>query len=55
MLKDKIFGAFESDLEFRLIMHAAAPLYSENFDADVALKRNIETVFLAESHSKMPS
>jgi hypothetical protein len=33
-------------------MYAAAPLYSEHFDPDIALKHNIETVFYAKSHSK---
>lgn len=33
-------------------MYAAAPLYSENFDPDLALKHNIETVFYAKSHSE---
>ncbi|CDM28863.1 hypothetical protein DTO013E5_1323 [Penicillium roqueforti] len=54
-LKDKIFGQFESDLEFRLVMYAAAPLYSENFDPDLALKHNIETVFYAKSHNDLYS
>lgn len=53
-LKDKIFGRFESDLEFRLVLYAAAPLYSEHFDPDIALKHNIETVFYAKSHSEWP-
>lgn len=51
-LRDKVFGQFENDLEFRLIMYAAAPLYSEHFDAEAALKSNLETVFYAKSHSK---
>lgn len=53
-LRDKVFGRFDSDLEFRLVMYAAAPLYSEHFDAEVALKSNLETVFYAKSHSKFP-
>ncbi|CAG7924915.1 unnamed protein product [Penicillium olsonii] len=52
-LKDKIFGRFDSDLEFRLVMYAAAPLYSEHFDADVALKHNLDTVFYAKSHNDL--
>lgn len=52
-LKNKIFGAFESDAEFQLVMHAAAPLYSESFDADVALAATLKTVYSAESHSKL--
>lgn len=53
MLREKIFGRFDSDLEFQLIMYAAAPLYSEIFDADAALKRNLETEFFAKSHSRL--
>ncbi|KAL1987560.1 hypothetical protein VTN96DRAFT_3160 [Rasamsonia emersonii] len=49
MLRNKIFGRFDSDLEFRLVMHAAAPLYSEKFDANIALQKNLDTVFFAES------
>jgi proline iminopeptidase len=52
-LKNKIFGSFESDAEFQLVMHAAAPLYSESFDADVALAASLKTVYFAESHSMM--
>ncbi|CAI7630356.1 unnamed protein product [Penicillium glandicola] len=54
-LKDKIFGRFESDLEFRLVMYAAAPLYSENFDPELGLKQNIDTVFYAKSHNDLYS
>ncbi|KAB8224911.1 Alpha/Beta hydrolase protein [Aspergillus novoparasiticus] len=53
MLRDKIFGQFDSDLEFQLIMYAAAPLYSESFDADIALGRNLDTVFYAKSHNDL--
>lgn len=52
MLKNKIFGSFESNAEFQLVMHAAASLYSESFNADAALARNLKTVYFAESHSK---
>ncbi|KAI9927069.1 hypothetical protein ASPWEDRAFT_177529 [Aspergillus wentii DTO 134E9] len=55
MLKDKIFGRFESDLEFQLVMYAAAPLYSQTFDAEIALKRNLETVFNAKAHNDLYS
>lgn len=51
-LKNKIFGSFDSDVEFQLVMHAAAPLYTETFDADAALSKTLETVYYAESHSK---
>ncbi|KAJ6036123.1 Alpha/beta hydrolase fold-1 [Penicillium herquei] len=49
-LREKVFGRFESDLEFQLVMFAAAPLYSEHFDAEAALKNNLSTVFYAKSH-----
>jgi proline iminopeptidase len=52
-LKNMIFGSFQSDAEFQLVMHAAAPLYSESFDADAALAANLKTVYFAESHSKV--
>jgi proline iminopeptidase len=52
-LKLKIFGSFESDSEFQLVMHAAASLYSEAFDADAALAASLNTVYFAESHSMM--
>jgi proline iminopeptidase len=52
-LKNKIFGSFQSDAEFQLVMHAAAPLYSELFDADAALAANLKTVYFAESHSRV--
>jgi proline iminopeptidase len=52
-LKNKIFGSFQSDSEFQLVMHAAAPLYSEAFDADAALATSLKTVYFAESHSKV--
>jgi proline iminopeptidase len=52
-LRKKIFGSFESDAEFQLVMHAAALLYSESFDADVALAASLKAVYFAESHSMM--
>ncbi|KAL1601735.1 hypothetical protein SLS60_006650 [Paraconiothyrium brasiliense] len=54
-LKDKIFGRFESNEEFRLVMHAAAPLYSEKFDADAALSNTLKTAYFAESHNDLYS
>ncbi|PYH87474.1 alpha/beta-hydrolase [Aspergillus ellipticus CBS 707.79] len=53
MLRTKIFGSFDSDREFQLVMHAAAPLYSERFDPDAALQSNLKTVFNAESHNAL--
>ncbi|KAL2422036.1 Proline iminopeptidase PfmaB [Exophiala dermatitidis] len=55
MLRNKIFDRFESDLEFQLVMHAAAPLYSEAFDPDRALRKSLETKFSAEAHNDLYS
>ena len=33
-------------------MYAAAPLYSESFDADIALHGNMDSVFYAKSQSR---
>ena len=52
MLRDKVFGAFESDLEFRLVHLAMSPLYSESFDANAALKSVLGNYYNAEAHSK---
>jgi hypothetical protein len=55
MLRDKIFGSFIDDTEFRLVMHAAAPLYVDaaNFDADRALERARGMVVNAVAHSEL--
>ena len=53
MLKNKIFGRFESDLEFCLVMNAAAPLYAEIFDPNVALQKALTTRYMAVSHSRI--
>ncbi|PWY85915.1 alpha/beta-hydrolase [Aspergillus heteromorphus CBS 117.55] len=52
MLRDKIFGSFSSDIECQLVMHAAASPFSETFDADVALRNGLGTVFHAEEAHK---
>jgi hypothetical protein len=54
MLRDKIFGSFIDDTEFRLVMHTAAPLYVDaaNFDADHALERARGMVVNAFAHSE---
>lgn len=54
MLREKTFGVFESDLEFRLVHLAMSPLYSESFDANVALKSCLNNVYNAEAHSNKP-
>ncbi|KAH9886365.1 Alpha/Beta hydrolase protein [Xylariomycetidae sp. FL2044] len=55
MLKDKVFGAFESDLEFQLVHLAMSPLYSESFDADATLKSVLHNTYNAESHNDLYS
>lgn len=55
MLREKTFGFFESDLEFRLVHLAMSPLYSESFDANAALKSCLNNVYNAEAHSNSPS
>jgi len=52
MLRNKVFGAFESDLEFRLVHLAMSPLYSEAFDANAALRSCLDNVYNAKSHSE---
>lgn len=51
MLKNKVFGAFESDLEFRLVHFAMMPLYSEKFDANAGLSSCLDNVYNSEAHS----
>ncbi|KAK1585742.1 Alpha/Beta hydrolase protein [Colletotrichum navitas] len=55
MLKNKVFGAYESDLEFQLIYFAMMPLYKESFDPDEALRSNLDGVYVAESHNDLYS
>ncbi|WQF81168.1 Putative alpha/beta hydrolase-1, peptidase S33 [Colletotrichum destructivum] len=55
MLKNKVFGAYESDREFQLIYFAMMPLYRETFDPDAALKSNLDGVYVAESHNDLYS
>lgn len=55
MLKNKVFGRYESDVEFRLIMFTLSPLYSESFHPENALQKNLSTVFRAETHGKLLS
>ncbi|KAL2795021.1 alpha/beta-hydrolase [Aspergillus keveii] len=47
MLRDKIFGSFIDDTEFRLVMHTAAPLYVDaaNFDADHATLNQVNDLY----------
>ncbi|KAJ0343625.1 hypothetical protein COL154_006154 [Colletotrichum chrysophilum] len=55
MLRNKVFGAYESDREFQLIYFAMMPLYREVFDPDAALKSNLDGVYVAESHNDLYS
>lgn len=52
MLRNKVFGAYESDIEFQLVHFASMPLYKEVFDPDAALRSCLDNVYVAESHSK---
>ncbi|EED17052.1 proline iminopeptidase, putative [Talaromyces stipitatus ATCC 10500] len=55
MLRDKVFGAYEDDEEFKLVYFAMMPLYKEVFDANAALKACRDTVCFAESHNELYS
>lgn len=55
MLRNKVFGAFASDDEFRLVHLAMLPLYSERFDADAALAAVLDTAYSAASHNALYS
>ncbi|KAJ4387340.1 hypothetical protein N0V93_007929 [Gnomoniopsis smithogilvyi] len=55
MLRNKVFGAYESDLEFQLVHFASMPLYKEVFDPDAALRGSLSTVYVAESHNDLYS
>ncbi|KUI66322.1 Proline iminopeptidase [Cytospora mali] len=55
MLRNKVFGAYASDLEFQLVHFASMPLYKEVFDPDAALKGCVNNVYVAESHNDLYS
>ncbi|KKY35569.1 putative proline iminopeptidase [Diaporthe ampelina] len=55
MLKNKVFGRFESDLEFRLVHLAMMPLYSEKFDANAGLSSCLNNVYNSEAHNDLYS
>ncbi|KAJ4192431.1 hypothetical protein NW767_010657 [Fusarium falciforme] len=55
MLRDKVFGAFQDDEEFRLVHFAMMPLYREDFDANAGLRACLDTVYVAESHNDLYS
>lgn len=52
MLREKVFGRFESDTEFQLVHLAMKPLYAETFDPNAALQSVLSTVHNAEAHSE---
>ncbi|CZR65609.1 uncharacterized protein PAC_15509 [Phialocephala subalpina] len=55
MLIDGVFGSFKSDEEFRLVMFAFGPLYSESYEPNSALKKCLETVYRAKVHNDLYS
>ncbi|KAF8862477.1 alpha/beta-hydrolase [Acephala macrosclerotiorum] len=55
MLIDGVFGSFEGDEEFRLVMFALGPLYSESYEPNSALKKCLETVYRAKVHNDLYS
>ncbi|VUC28281.1 unnamed protein product [Clonostachys rosea] len=55
MLKNKVFGAYESDREFQLVYFAMLPLYKEVYDADAGLKSALDIEYVAESHNDLYS
>ncbi|TDZ53795.1 Proline iminopeptidase [Colletotrichum trifolii] len=55
MLRNKVFGAYESDCEFQLVYFAMLPLYREVFDPDAGLKSALDGVYVAESHNDLYS
>ncbi|KAJ7119441.1 prolyl aminopeptidase [Mycena epipterygia] len=52
---EKVFSAFDDDVEFRLIMFALGPLYVEKYDANAALTRTRGVVYRAETHNALYS
>ncbi|KAH7139484.1 Alpha/Beta hydrolase protein [Dendryphion nanum] len=55
MLRDKVFGSFESDEEFKLVHFAMLPLYREDYDANSGLFTCLNTIYVAESHNDLYS
>jgi len=53
MLVAGVFGSFKNDEEFRLVMFALGPLYSESYNANSALAKTLETVYRAKTHSRL--
>ncbi|KAJ4278979.1 hypothetical protein NW764_006336 [Fusarium oxysporum] len=55
MLRDKVFGAYDDDEDFRLVHFAMMPLYREDYDANAGLRSCRDTVYVAESHNDLYS
>ncbi|CAG8950621.1 hypothetical protein HYFRA_00002830 [Hymenoscyphus fraxineus] len=55
MLVDGVFGSFKNDEEFRLVMFALGPLYSESYKPDAALKKCLQTVYRSKTHNDLYS
>ncbi|KAI1064483.1 hypothetical protein LB506_007974 [Fusarium annulatum] len=55
MLREKVFGAYDDDEDFRLVHFAMMPLYREDYDANAGLKACRDTVYVAESHNDLYS
>lgn len=52
MLVGGVFGSFKNDEEFRLVMFALGPLYSESYKPDAALQNCLATVYRSKTHSE---
>lgn len=52
MLVEGVFGSFRTDEEFRLVMFALGPLYSESYEPNKALSKTLETVYRSKTHSR---
>ncbi|KAI1039307.1 hypothetical protein LB505_014297 [Fusarium chuoi] len=55
MLREKVFGAYDDDEDFRLVHFAMMSLYREDYDANAGLKACRDTVYVAESHNDLYS
>jgi len=51
----KVFTSFKNDEEFRLVMFALAPLYSESYDAYRGLQSCLHTKYRSKSHNDLYS
>lgn len=51
----KVFTSFKSDEEFKLVMFALSPLYSESYNPDKALQSCLSTKYRAKTHNDLYS